>query len=167
MDVKEIFKDLFFHCRGKDRYVQSGWESFCGEQSTDEISSDLSKYIYGQSIVNIIEDEDGEVLRLVLSNGVELEVQSNEGCGGCGNGWYLYSEVIDTGTKGNVITKVEVEQPEDCEDGTYSLYIYSNDKRILQTDFTGGDNGYYGVGINMRVRMTEETLMKLIDKENI
>lgn len=164
MNLREAFfrKSRFYGM------VESEDDVYDYEKEVTEISSELSKYIYGQSIVDIKNEYETE-LTLVLSNGVELEVLSNEGCGGCGNGWYYCGEVIDTGTKGNVITKVEVEPPEDSPEdhGTYSLYIYSNDKRILETSFTGSDNGYYGVGIRMRVRMTEEIFKKLVDKENI
>lgn len=144
-----------------------GFQGFDGEVDTIEVCKEIQKYVYGQSIVEIRETQGGEYLSLVLSNGLILEVDSNEGCGGCGNGWYCYSEVIDLGTKGNIITKVEVEQPNDSSWGTYTLFIYSRDKRILQTDFSGSDNGYYGVGITMRVVIPEETLIKFVNKEEI
>lgn len=165
MNINEIYKDFKFP------YDNTGYlkDTLCfdGENETIEIDTNFSKYIYGQSITDIIEDKHGETLTLVLSNGLRLEVLSNEGCGGCSNGWYRYSEIIDTGAKGNIITKVEVEQPENSEWGTYSLFIYSNDKRILQTDFDGCDNGYYGVGIYMRVVIPEKILIKLSNGEEI
>ena len=169
MNINEIFEDFSFqkNWNGEDVGYLKGTEVFASENETTEISYDFSKYIYGQSIVDIIEEESGERLSLVLSNGLILEVCSNEGCGGCGNGWYTYSEVIDTGAKGNIITKVEVEQPECSDWGTYTLFIYSNDKRILQTDFSGSDNGYYGVGIYMNVKISNETLIKLSTGEGI
>lgn len=169
MNINEIFSDFGFqkNWNGEDVGYLKETEVFNSENETTEISYSFAKYIYGQSIVNIIEDGTGEQLSLVLSNGLVLEVCSNEGCGGCGNGWYTYSEVIDTGAKGNIITKVEVEQPEYSDWGTYRLFIYSNDKRILQTDFSGCDNGYYGVGIYMNVKISNETLVKLSNGEEI
>lgn len=127
-------------------------QRFEEEKGTHEISNELKKLIVGQSITEIIKDEKhGEFLTLVLSNGVEINVLSNEGCGGCGNGWFAYNDVITTGVKGNVITNVNVDCNYDNveEYGTFTLNVYSLDKRILSADFAGGDNGYYGIGITM------------------
>jgi len=127
-------------------------QRFEEDKGTHEISNELKKLIVGQSITEIIKDEKyGEFLTLVLSNGVEINVISNEGCGGCGNGWFRYSDIITTGVKGNVITNVNVDCNYDNEEeyGTFTLNVYSLDKRILSADFTGGDNGYYGIGITM------------------
>lgn len=169
MDIKKIFKDFTFHkgYDGKQTAYSNTVQGFNDENETVELCKDLSDYIYGQSIVEINKSDGGESLDLVLSNGLILRVESNEGCGGCGNGWYCCDEIIDTGTQGNIITKVEVEQPEDCEWGTYTLFIYSQDKRILETGFSGGDNGYYGVGIYVSVTIPEETVMKICNGEGI
>lgn len=168
MDINKLYKDFTFKKTwdGKTVGYMNGREYFADENDTVEIPEDFSEYIYGQSIVDIITEPDGALLQLVLSNGLILEVASNEGCGGCGNGWYCYDEVIDLGTEGNIITKVEVEQPEDSSWGTYTLFIYSNDKRIMETGFTGGDNGYYGVGISMGVKIPPETIAKILNDQS-
>lgn len=41
---------------------------------------------------------------LVLDNGTELTFEGNEGCPGCGNGWYSVTELNECD---NVITNVE------------------------------------------------------------
>ena len=113
-------------------------------------------------------DKYGEMVTFVLSNGLHLEFHSNEGCGGCGNGWYYCDEIIiDTSPNGNIITNVQIEEPEDSCCGTYSVFIYSNDKRIVQADFSGTDNGYYGTGIWAQVVIPEEKLIALCNGEEI
>ena len=64
------------------------YQKFDKETGTYEINDELKKLIVGQSITEIIEDkEHGVFLTLVLSNGVEINVMSNEGCCVCDNGY--------------------------------------------------------------------------------
>lgn len=116
--------------------------------NTQELEEKLQKYVYGHSIVSIVPVSD-EQLEFILDNNVVISVNSHEGCGGCYNGWFRYDKIITTGIKGNVITKVEVESEGDYEESTFTINIYSYDKRIVSTAFNGVDNGYYGVGINV------------------
>lgn len=127
------------------------------EEGTFEVPENVRDAIYGQSIVKIDTSECDNLI-LHLSNGTRLRVKSNEGCGGCANGWFLFDKVITCGTEGNVITRVEVsttvkENSWSEYEGEYTIYIYSQDKRILETTFSGEDNGYYGVGIELIVEM--------------
>lgn len=127
------------------------------EEGTFEVPENVRNEIYGQSIVKI-DSSECDNLVLHLSNGTRLRVKSNEGCGGCANGWFLFDKVITCGTEGNVITRVEVnttikENSWSDYEGSYTIYIYSQDKRILETTFSGEDNGYYGVGIELIVEM--------------
>ena len=143
--------------------IEQKFDSFDGNH---EVSEKIQKLCYNQSIIDIKKVENGEKLILVLSNGVELIAQSNEGCGGCGNGWFCYDDVIVLGETGNVITKIEVK----CDynsyyggndtdgSGSFTLVVYSLDKRILETKFEGGDNGYYGIGIYISVDIPDEYL---------
>lgn len=169
MDTKKLFGDFTFRKTydGKKVAYSNTVQGFDDENDTVELCKDLSDYIYGQSIVEINRHDCGDILDLVLGNGLVLRVASNEGCGGCANGWYCCDEVIDTGTQGNIITKVEVKQPEDCENGTYTLFIYSQDKRILEAGFSGCDNGYYGVGIYVSVTIPKEVATKFCDDNGI
>ncbi len=126
-------------------------EDFDGENCVEEVREDIRDLIYGQSVVEV-RHIDAYNIELILSNGLVLRAMSNVGCGGCSNGWYEIDNILDIGVTGNVITKVEVESPEYAEDGTYKLFIYSMDKRMLEVDFTGCDNGYYGTGIIIHVK---------------
>ena len=130
-------------------------EDFDSENCVDEVSKDIRDLIYGQSVVEVRHIDCYNIV-LILSNGLVLHAMSNEGCGGCSNGWYDIDNILDLGITGSVITKVEVESPKFAEDGTYKLFIYSLDKRMLEVDFTGCDNGYYGTGIVIYVKSIDE-----------
>ena len=129
------------------------YERFDGERRVDEVDKDIKDLIYGQSVVEVKHMDDYNI-KLILSNGLVLHAMSNEG--GCSNGWYDIDNILDLGITGNVITKVEVESPEYAFAGTYKLFIYSRDKRMLEVDFTGCDNGYYGTGIIIHVKSPDE-----------
>ena len=90
-------------------------------------------------------DQDAE---LVLDNGTVLEVYGNEGCGGCGNGWYYLTALNKCD---NAITNVEVVQDE-CET-VFSIFVYADDTRINLVTYEGDDNGYYGTGYYLRVKV--------------
>ena len=160
-DINKIFKDFKFS--NSSLYGQFGRlyaGCFAGENEEMECLNRIAeKYILGQSIVDIADNSENVIF--TLSNGLELHFNSNEGCGGCGNGWYTSDGIIDTRENGNIITRVEVKDPKYAECGTYSVFIYSNDKRIIQADFSGSDNGYYGVGIWAELVMPEDVLIKL------
>ena len=160
-DINKIFKDFKFN--NSSLYGQFGRlyaGCFAGENEEMEYLDRIAeKYILGQSIVDIADNSENVIF--TLSNGLELHFNSNEGCGGCGNGWYTSNGIIDTRENGNIITRVEVKDPKYAECGTYSVFIYSNDKRIIQADFSGSDNGYYGVGIWAELVMPEDVLIKL------
>ena len=94
---------------------------------------------------------------LILENGIELEIVPNEGCLGCGNGWYSITELNECD---NVITNVEFECSDiddEYDDTSYRIFVYAEDKRIkiLQVDGTDG-NGYYGTGYSIRVKEKSE-----------
>ena len=134
--------------------VLSKVQSFCEFNETVELESDLKKFVYGQSIVAIV-PINSKYLQLILDNGIIINVESNEGCAGCYNGWWEYDSIITEGIEGNIITKVEVisksnEKDENCISGTFSINIYSRDKRILSGEFNGCDDGFYGVGITIQ-----------------
>ena len=90
-------------------------------------------------------DQDAE---LVLDNGTVLEVYGNEGCGGCENGWYYLTALNKCD---NAITNVEVVQDE--YETVFSIFVYADDTRINLVTYEGDDNGYYGTGYYLRVKV--------------
>ena len=98
--------------------------------------------------VKAFNDQNAE---LVLDNGTVLEVYGNEGCGGCSNGWYYLTALNKCD---NAITNVEIVENE-CET-VFSIFVYADDTRINLVTYEGDDNGYYGVGYYLNVKVKEE-----------
>lgn len=101
--------------------------------------------------VEKLSDQNGV---LTLDNGTQLMVYGNQGCGGCGNGWYYLEELNGCD---NAITNVkcEVTTGDYCED-VYNIFVYAEDKQINCVQYAGGDNGYYGTGYNLVVKIQEK-----------
>lgn len=89
---------------------------------------------------------------LTLDNGVQLYVEGNEGCGGCTAGWF-YLDALNGCD--NIITNVECVSNSDSDSWTYHIYVYAEDKKINLVEFSGYDNGYYGTGYNLYVRIAD------------
>lgn len=90
---------------------------------------------------------------LTLDNGTQLVVEGNEGCGGCGNGWF-YLETLNECD--NAITNVECETGKDDDyNDVYRIFVYAEDKRIKCVEYSGYDNGWYGTGYWLCVRTKE------------
>ena len=92
---------------------------------------------------------------LYLDNGTELLIEGNEGCGGCGAGWYSVTEL---NTCDNVITNVEFDEESLDQDDEYSykIFVYAENEKIKLVQVDGDDgNGYYGTGYTIRVKVKE------------
>ncbi len=112
---------------------------------------EVKKLLLCRKIVKV-EAMSDQVAVLTLDNGVELVAEGNEGCGGCSNGWYYLDEL---NCCENAITKVECveERGKYEDDSVYHLYVYADNKKINCLQYSGGDNGYYGTGYNLYVRV--------------
>lgn len=99
---------------------------------------------------------DMKTRTLTLDNGTELMFKGNEGCYGCGSGCYYIEELNECD---NVITNVEFVidddvQDKDCDDISYKIFVFAEDKRIKLIQFDGTDgNGYYGTGYTVYVKL--------------
>lgn len=94
-----------------------------------------------------VREVDDQIAELTLDNGVVLVAEGNEGCGGCGNGWFYLTAL---NTCDNAITNVEI--VEECEE-LYAIYVYAADNRINLLTYEGADNGYYGVGYTLHIKV--------------
>lgn len=100
--------------------------------------------------VEQVDDQDGI---LTLDNGIQLIVEGNQGCGGCGNGWYDISELNNCD---NAITDVKCENSVDENgDDVYNIFVFAEDKQINCVQYRGYDNGYYGTGYSLSVKIAE------------
>lgn len=93
---------------------------------------------------------DEQTAILTLDNGVELITIGNEGCGGCGNGWY---DLNDLNTCHNAITDVQCLTEDESSDGSYHIFVFAEDRIIDCVSYNGYDNGYYGTGYRLYVRL--------------
>lgn len=73
-------------------------------------------------------------------DGTYYEIQENEGCGGCSNGWSQFNLLKEVEGKKIKIESVDAKDDPDFGD-VYHLYI--NDNMVAEVN-TGWGNGYYG-----------------------
>ena len=109
-----------------------------------------------RKIINVEDDT------LFLDNGVELQVLPNEGCCGCGNGWYGIKELNGCD---NAITNVEFEcskinqNDKWSDEYSYKIFVYAENKKIKIVQVDGDDgNGYYGTGYSISVKFPEKAV---------
>lgn len=115
----------------------------CEDTDFDQFVRDQLMF---RKVVEVCEVDD-QTAELTLDNGVVLVAEGNEGCGGCGNGWFYLTAL---NTCDNAITNVEI--VEECEE-LYAIYVYSADNRINLLTYEGADNGYYGVGYTLHIKV--------------
>jgi hypothetical protein len=115
----------------------------CEDTDFDQFVRDQLMF---RKVVEVREVND-QTAELTLDNGVVLVAEGNEGCGGCGNGWFYLTAL---NTCDNAITNVEI--VEECEE-LYAIYVYSADNRINLLTYEGADNGYYGVGYTLHIKV--------------
>ena len=102
-----------------------------------------------------VEEIDDQTALITLDNGTKIKTVGNEGCGGCGNGWYYLQELNECD---NVITNVECVIEEDSDkysEEIYKIFVYAEDNKINLLSYKGGDNGYYGTGYDVYVEFVE------------
>lgn len=98
-----------------------------------------------------VEQYGEQQAEIILDNGVKLMTYGNEGCGGCGNGWFYLTELNGCD---NAITSVELVE-EYSDNLTFKIYIYSEDKKTTLLSYEGYDNGYYGIGYSVEVQIED------------
>ena len=111
-----------------------------------EDEDEIRNLIMYRKIVKV----DNRTDTLWLDNGTTLEIIPNEGCGGCSNGWYSITEINDCD---NAITNVEFGNK--CDE-SFSIFVYAENKRIKILQVEGIDNGYYGCGYKVRVKVPRQ-----------
>lgn len=88
---------------------------------------------------------------LRLDNGIELQFNGNEGCSGCGSGYYYIKEL--NGCK-NIITDVKFQKTNiEYDEYSYKLFVYAENKKIKLLQCDGNDgNGWYGSGYQIFIK---------------
>jgi hypothetical protein len=139
---------LAFWCEREEKEMDKRYIAHSDDIDFNEKVEELLLY---RKIVSSTKVDDMEAI-LTLDNGVELIVIGNEGCGGCANGWYYIDEL---NTCDNVITDVQCLTENECADGKYHIFVFAEDRRINCVSYDGSDNGYYGTGYRLFVRVKE------------
>ena len=123
--------------------------------------NEIKKLLIGHKIVA---DENNDAL--ILDNGVLLQINPNEGCGGCESGNYYLQHIESVN---NAITNVEfVNDYEDyygyydneCYKDYYQhyrIFVIADGIKTELLDVYGTDgNGYYGTGYTIDVYIPDE-----------
>lgn len=117
------------------------------QDSDDGLYTQLLRGRYVTSI-----DDD----TITLDNGTELHIQGNEGCGGCGNGWYWLEQVYKQGSRRARIMSAHVAYDEEDKDeegpSVYTIFVMvdGNPTQLPLATVRGSDgNGYYGTGFTL------------------
>lgn len=121
-------------------------------------------FLIGKSIIKVeekqVKDEYGDNVLgyiLICKDGTIIEIATNEGCGGCGNGWSRFEDLKKLEKNNNFITNIEVKYTEDgWEDDEFTMFVYYEDNTINQLKGDDGyGNGYYGGGFYITIKNAE------------
>lgn len=118
-------------------------------------------FLIGKSIIKVEEkklkdeygyDVDGYVL--TCKDGTIIEVELNEGCGGCGNGWSSFEDLKKLEENNNIITNIEVKyDSDDIDEDYFTMFVYYEDNTINQLKGDDGyGNGWYGGGFYVTIK---------------
>lgn len=133
-------------------FLNKNKKKYIAHSDDSHFESEVKELLLFRKIVKteVINDQIGV---LTLDNGTELIVEENEGCGGCDYGWFYLKELIACD---NVITSVKCETEDKGYDNcVYHLFVFAENKQIECVRYEGYDNGYYGMGYDLFVRIKE------------
>lgn len=125
-------------------------EYLCHSDNERKFAEAIKDLLLFRKIIKA-EKLDEQTAKLTLDNGVEIITEGNEGCGGCGNGWFYLDELNKCE---NAITNVEYCIDGDYDDVVYKLFVFAEDKKINCLQYSGYDNGYYGTGFDVYVKVS-------------
>lgn len=115
-------------------------------------------FLIGKSIKKV-EYKEGGILEasgyiLTCNDGTIIEIETNEGCGGCENGWSSFEDLKKLEENNNIITNIKVEYSKDgWEDDEFKMFVYYEDGQINELNGDDGyGNGYYGGGFYVTIR---------------
>lgn len=111
-------------------------------------------FLIGKKIIEVREGDYSEY-ELVCDDGTIIEFDTNEGCGGCSNGWSSIDDLKILENSNNAITNVECQYNENDED-LFTLFIYYENGTINKLKGNEGyGNGYYGGGFYVTIENVE------------
>ena len=105
----------------------------------------INKNLIGKRLAHISDE------KIITTDGIEIEIETNEGCGGCGNGWSSVDFDLQNANLDAAIMNAVVEPTNDSDE--YKLFIYMADNSTMRYDLDEGwGNGYYGGGFYLTVK---------------
>lgn len=112
-------------------------------------------FLIGKKINKVIEKNSWGVDEYILvCDDCIITITTNEGCGGCGNGWSSIKDLKKL--EGNsVITNVVCKYSESEWSDKFKLFIYYHDKTLEIEGDDGYGNGYYGGGFYVTFKDVE------------
>ena len=121
-------------------------------------------FLIGKSIIKVeekpVKDEYGDNVDgyiLTCKDGTVIEIGTNEGCGGCSNGWSEFDDLKKLEENDNVITNIETKYIYDgWSNDEFIMFVYYEDGKINQLKGDDGyGNGYYGGGFYVTIKNVE------------
>ena len=107
------------------------------------IDGDGFDFLIGKKIEKVT--ETSEWTELLTTDGTKIIIETNEGCGGCENGWSSIGDLKVLENSDNAITNVSVEYDK-WDDDLFKLFIYFHDTKFEVDGDDWYGNGYYGGG---------------------
>ena len=116
-------------------------------------------FLIGKSIIKVEKEETYiDIYKLICSDGTIIYIETNDGCGGCGNGWSSFDDLKKLEENNNIIINIETKYTEDgWEDDKFTMFVYYEDGKINQLEGDDGyGNGYYGGGFYITIKKVGE-----------
>lgn len=114
-------------------------------------------FLIGKSIIKVEQEKgnyDRDIFKLICDDDTIIEIETNDGCGGCGNGWSSFDDLKKLEQNHNAITNVVCKYSENSymENDEFKLFIYYKDDVLTLNGNDGYGNGYYGGGFYVTVK---------------
>ena len=119
-------------------------------------------FLIGKSIIKVEMNKDNgayETDKFILTckDGTIIEIETNEGCGGCSNGWSSFEELKKLEKNNNVITNIKTEYSHEWDEDIFKMFVYYADGTINELEGNDGyGNGYYGGGFYITIKNVKE-----------
>lgn len=114
-------------------------------------------FLIGKSIIKVEQEKgnyDRDIFKLICDDDTIIEIETNDGCGGCGNGWSNFDDLKKLEQNHNAITDVICKYDENSciENDDFKLFIYYQDDALTLAGSDGYGNGYYGGGFYVTIK---------------
>lgn len=115
-------------------------------KSEFHVDSHEFDFLIGKRIVKVLGDTDQ--FKLITADDEVITIKTNEGCGGCTNGWSELPNLKLLEDADNAIMNVTSDYltSNSYEEDQFKLFVYYHNKVLEVQGDEGYGNGYYGGG---------------------